>query len=216
MKTETRMLFEQAIREMPKNIDEDYTTESYKIQSSKRIVATRALNGLASLVELFSPEEVAIAPTDIEVLLRLLEMPEAIEVLSKTDPLAGAKVRGLRVKEQLLKAEGGVISTQEAADLLHLSRQAIDKRRKKGQLIGLSMGRRGYVYPVWQFVEEGTLSGLELVLAELRDHDAWMQTAFMVNSNTLLNGETPLALLRRGEVEAVRQAAREYCEQGAA
>jgi hypothetical protein len=129
---------------------------------------------------------------------------------------AAAKVRGLRARERLLMAEGGVVSSQQAAEVLGMSRQGIDKSRRNKQLIGLSLGRRGFIYPVWQFVEGGTLPRLESVLAELHDLDAWMQTAFMVNSNTRLNGESPLALLRRGEVEAVRAAASEYGKQGAA
>lgn len=218
MNTDPRMLLEEAIRENTPSVVEATTRvlQQTRKQPVKRIIMTRALNGLASLLELSPPEDVADASSDLEVLLRILEMPESVRVLSETDPLAAAKVRGLRAREQLLNVEGGVVSSEQAADLLHMSRQGIDKRRKKGQLIGLSIGRRGYVYPVWQFVQGGTLPGLESVLSELRDHDAWMQTAFMVNANTRLNRESPLAKLRCGHLEEVRQAAREYGNHGAA
>lgn len=217
MLAETRMLFEEAIQDMSPNDEGDATANlNGKNSSLKRILVTRALNGLASLLERTSPELAAKASSDSEVLLRLLEMPEFGEMLIESDPLAAARVRGLRAREQLLNANGGVLSSQEAAEILNISRQAIDKRRKKRQLIGLSMGRRGYVYPVWQFAQGGTVAGLESVLAELHDQDPWMQTAFIVNSNTRLNGESPLKLLLRGDVEAVIEAAREYGKHGAA
>jgi hypothetical protein len=41
-------------------------------------------------------------------------------------------------------------------------------------------------------------------------------TAFLVAPNSRLNGDTPLAMIRRGDVEAVLRAARAYGEHGAA
>jgi hypothetical protein len=38
-----------------------------------------------------------------------------------------------------------------------MSRQAVEKRRKAGRLIGVSLGRRGFGYPAWQFAERGRL-----------------------------------------------------------
>jgi hypothetical protein len=85
-----------------------------------------------------------------------------------------------------------------------------------GTLIGLSLGRKGYVYPVWQFAEGGTLPGLQAVLAELSDVGPWMQAAFMLSADARLNGERPLDELRRGHVQQVIAAAHVYGEQGGA
>jgi hypothetical protein len=155
------------------------------------------------------------APSDYAVLLQVLEEPEALALMAE-DPLTPAKLRGLRQREELLRAEGGTISAEAAANLLRLTRQAVDKRRRVGRLIGLSTGRRGYAYPSWQFNSEGgTLQGLETILAELKDHDPWMQTTFMLSPNMALDGETPLAGIRRGELDRVRHAALLYGEHGA-
>jgi hypothetical protein len=103
------------------------------------------------------------------------------------------------------------------AKLLGISRQAVDKRRRAGKLIGVSLGKRGYAYPIWQFGGgHGTLHGLEDVLEAMSEFGPWTQYAFMIGGNYRLNGETPLACLRRGEVEPVVRAASAYGEHGAA
>jgi hypothetical protein len=118
------------------------------------------------------------------------------------------------MRQQLLEAEGGPLRVEEVATLLRLSRQAVDKRRRAGRLLGLRAEHRGYAYPSWQFTVHGLLTGLEEVLRDLGGQDPWMQLAFMVSGNRSLDGETPLHALRRGHVAAVRRAARLYGEQG--
>jgi len=135
--------------------------------------------------------------------------------LQRDDLLARARLRGLDARARLLQAEGGPLSVDAVGRLLHITRQAVDKRRRAGRLLGLRIGRRGYAYPSWQFGEAGTLPGLEEVLLDLLNHDPWMQVGFFLNGNVRLGGESPLAELRRGHVEAVQRAARAYGEQGA-
>jgi hypothetical protein len=57
---------------------------------------------------------------------------------------------------------------------------------------------------------------LDPVLADLGGYDPWMQVIFMLGGNDRLDGETPLARLRRGELASVRRAARTFGEQGGA
>jgi hypothetical protein len=187
--------------------------------AGKDAFAARVLNAVCRLV--VEEDERALtaasgAPSDYDVLLQILERPTALHALDD-GPLAAAKLRGLRYREQLLNAEGGTLSSQEVAGALKITRQAVDKRRQAGRLIGLSTGRRGYAYPAWQFDPQGgTLPGLEAVLDDLRDHDPWMQLAFMLNPNAYLDDRTPLEMLRRGGLETIRRAARAFGEQGAA
>jgi hypothetical protein len=186
--------------------------------AGKRAFTSRVLNAIARVVtegEEQSLTAAAGAASDFEVLLQVLERPDVLAVLDE-EPLTAARLRGLRYRETLLNAEGGTVSSSEAGEILGISRQAVDKRRRAGQLLGLSLGRRGYAYPVWQFdPKAGTLAGLEDVLAALEGFDSWMQAAFMLNPNTRLDGEAPLEALHRGEVERVKRAARVYGEQGA-
>jgi hypothetical protein len=184
----------------------------------KTVFITRALNAVANLSEdtdEASLQSVAAAPSDFSVLVRALEKPEATEQLRKDDPLLPARIRAIQAKQQLLSAEGGTFSVTEVAKFLSISRQAVDKRRRLGRLIAVSRGRRGYVYPAWQFGEHGTLPGLERILDVLQRHDEWMKIAFMLNANTRLGGRRPLDELRTGRVETVLEAARSYGEQGA-
>ncbi|MDO8692149.1 MAG: hypothetical protein Q7R39_19430 [Dehalococcoidia bacterium] len=181
--------------------------------------AARALNALARLtgeLDERSLGNAAGAPSDYATLLQALEDPAALTALRREDPLASARLRGLHSKERLLEAEGGVISAEDAAGLLHITRQAVDKRRRAGRLIGVNTGRHGYAYPMCQFAPQGgVLPGLGLVLGELHEHGPWMQLAFLLNQNTLLGGDTPLAELRLGHLESVVTAAHSYGEQGA-
>jgi hypothetical protein len=191
---------------------------SVKGQRVQGAYAARALVALRQLVE-SADQNVLIdatgAPSDYAVLVDALAQPAVVERLREVDPLAPARLRGLRAKERLLAAEGGTLSAGEVAQVLGITRQAVDLRRKRGKLIGLLLGRHAYAYPAWQFGSEGVLPGLEQVLSDLSRYDPWMQVAFMLGANDLLEGETPLAELRRGNLEATRAAARLFGEHAA-
>jgi hypothetical protein len=161
-----------------------------------------------------APDTRALIATEstFDALVRMLDRPEVLAELRPRDPLAAARLRGLRLQQEIMAAEGGSISGRQLADVLGITRQAVDKRRKRGALIGLSLGRRGYAYPVWQI----GLTGLEDVLAELKELDPWTQAAYMLARNRWLDGETPLDALRAGNLEAALAAARMYGEQVAA
>ncbi len=187
--------------------------------AEKDAFAARVVNAISRLVAEEDERVLTVAagaPSDYDVLLQALENPAAMRLLDE-GPLAGAKLRGLRYREKMLTAEGGTLSSQAVAGILKISRQAVDKRRQAGRLIGLSTGRRGYAYPAWQFdAEHGTLPGLEDVLDDLSSHDPWMQVSFMLNSNAYLDDRTPLEALRAGELNPVRRAAQAFGEHGAA
>lgn len=103
--------------------------------------------------------DAASAPTDVEVLVRVLQQPATLALLHAEDPLGPARLRGLAERQRLLGAEGGTWSAQEVASHLSVTRQAVNKRRQQGTLLGLDAGRHGYLYPAWQFARQGTVSG---------------------------------------------------------
>jgi biotin operon repressor len=165
---------------------------------------TRGIEGLIEIAESENLVDITAADSNYEVLLAALQTPEALSLLTQRDPLTLAKIRGLKLKQQLIEAEGGCTSSEEVAELLGITRQAINKRRLQGQLIGLSRGKGKYIYPRWQFTDTGkTLSGLEAVLKELKQLDPWTQLAFFLNTNVRLEEKTPLEMLRMGKVEPV-------------
>jgi hypothetical protein len=179
----------------------------------------RAINALSGLEDVLSHESIAeatAASTDLLVLLKALTAPAVAPELAAKDPLAAARLRGAQRQQKMLEESGGALNGAEVAEILNISRQAVDKRRRQGQLIGLTQGRRGYAFPVWQFEGGKTIPNLEDVLDSLRGHDPWMQFAFFINPNDRLEGKTPLDRLRAGELEPVLRAAESYGEHGAA
>lgn len=176
--------------------------------------ATRAIENLAATLDPTSLQEAAAAPTDIGVLLVALQQPAALGSVLEQDPLAEAKLRGQIRRKELLEAEGGVVGPEELGNLLGITRQSVDKRRKAGTLLALEIGNR-FVYPAWQVEGNKTLDRLEEVLAALKDHDEWRKLSFFVHGNIRLEGRSPLEALRIGEYENVLRAARSLGEHGA-
>lgn len=180
---------------------------------------SRALNALSEITKGLSDrwiEEATAAPTDYQVLVEALSASPILSELREAGPLARAKLRGLVGRKRVIEQMGGTLTAEEAADLLGITRQAVDKRRNQQQLIGLTQGRRGYAYPSFQFEDGQTIAGLAEVLQALDVHDSWMQLMFFANGNTRLDGATPLEALRQGKLDSVIRVAEIYGEQGAA
>jgi hypothetical protein len=134
------------------------------------------------------------------------------------EPLAKARFRGVIAMRQMLGAEGGTLSGQQVAELLGITRQGVDKRRKAGQLLAVEAPRRGYLYFAWQFTDAGEeLPGLVDVLKALGEHDPWAQARFFLSGNARLRGKRPLDLLRAGarELDRVLLAAGAFAQHGA-
>jgi hypothetical protein len=161
-------------------------------------------------------DEATAAPTDYLVAVEALSAAPEIAQLFADDPFLAAKFRGLKRKQQMLEAAGGALTSEQVAEVLGISRQAVDKRRASNQLLALTQGRRGYSYPSFQFGDGRTIAGLEEVLGQLSELDPWMQMVFFSTPNERLGGRTPLETLRQGSVDEVKAVAGGYGEQGAA
>lgn len=118
----------------------------------------------------------------------------------------------LDVRSQMLNAEGGTFSAREVARMLNVSRPTVYNWHKQGDIVGVSYQARKLQFPAWQFERDGLLPGLNQVLHILAEDGAWAQIGFMLNPNLRLNGDAPLDLLRRGDVDSVLAAARMYGE----
>jgi hypothetical protein len=161
-------------------------------------------------------DEATAAPTDYLVAVEALSAAPEIAQLSADDPFVAARFRGLKRKQQMLEAAGGALTSGQVAEVLGISRQAVDKRRAANQLLALTQGRRGYSYPSFQFDDGKTIAGLEEVLGQLRELDPWMQLVFFTTPHERLGGQTPLEMLKEGLLDEVKAVARGYGEQGAA
>ena len=135
--------------------------------------------------------------------------------LEEEDPIAAAKLRGMKRRQEMLKAAGGTMTSEQVAEALNLSRQAVDKLRSSNQLLALTQGRRGYCYPSFQFDEGKTLDGIERVLKGLSSVDPWMQLNFFTTPDERLEGKSPIEALQQGKINEVARIAGTYGEQGA-
>jgi len=160
-------------------------------------------------------DEATAAPTDYLVVLEALSSAVESSQLIADDPFIAAKFRGLKRKKQMLETAGGTLTSEQVAEVLGISRQAVDKRRLSNQLLALTQGKRGYSYPSFQFDDGRTIPGLEEVLGELKSLDPWMQMVFFTNPHERLGVKTPIERLQKGSIEDVKSIAVEYGEQGA-
>ncbi|HZO55253.1 MAG TPA: hypothetical protein VFB63_21270 [Bryobacteraceae bacterium] len=189
----------------------------FELEPHQRIFLGRAVQAVLELTHLDEDSLVRAAEsrTDADVLIRALQSPSALQTIEQVEPLAGALLEGITARRELIEQGGGTYTSQQAASALGITTQAIHKRRMAGRLIGLYMGKQGYLYPVWQFDGSGTLPGLEQVLERLHDIDAWMQAVFFLNPNPQLDGTRPLDALRSGQLEEVVEVASTIGEHGA-
>lgn len=204
-------------REMPPSLVAAVTRlmGSVATHEAQATLVSRVLDALTRSISegnLSDPMEVD-QQSHLAVLINWLNRPEVLADLRQTvSPITVARLRGLAVKEKLLAAEGGALSAKEMAHALGITRQAVDARRKRGALIGLTMGKRGFVYPSWQL----GLEGLDAVLYELQGLDPWSQLAFLLTSNVWLDGDRPIDALRNGDFDLAVDAARTHGQQVAA
>lgn len=194
---------------------ESKPTASKKVSAIRNIFFQRSLRAIEELQSLDEKKlaEAVQAPTDYSVLLSALNTEEALASIRSHDPLAGARLRGLDAKRKLVEAEGGALSTAQIAKALHITRQAVDKRRKERKLLGVELGKKGFRYPARQI----GLPHLEEVLESLGDRDSWEQIAFFLNPSALLEDRAPLQVVQEGErdIDDVLRVASAYGEQGA-
>lgn len=135
---------------------------------------------------------------------------------SPADPLQRARMRGYERVRQLSQAEGGCLTAQEVAELLNVTRQGVDWKRKSRHLLAASLpGRRGWMYPAWQLAGGAPLVGMDLLLTRLEEAgvEGWAAVHFFLAP---MEGTQvrPLDALRLGDIGPVLRVASLMREQG--
>jgi hypothetical protein len=125
-------------------------------------------------------------------------------------PLGGGMAEALRgganFKQRALQA-AEMLSSDNAAALIGITREALRKRRAAGMALGLEGGKRGVRYPAWQF-DDDVLPHLPAILSAFRQRDDWGKYLFFTQPEPLLGGQSPLDALHDGQgKEVVRIAA---------
>jgi hypothetical protein len=119
---------------------------------------------------------------------------------------AGAKTS----REKLVK-EGQLLPAGEMWGRLGVTRQALAKARQSGRTFTVDVGPQQY-YPAFFLSEDIDRRALESVAALLGDLPGWSKWQFFTSAKASLGGVTPLAALRKGELEKVRKAATAFAE----
>ena len=135
--------------------------------------------------------------------------------LSLVSPLETAIKRGENAKTSFLSKQGGALSNIEACRVLGCSPPELETMRRNHQVLGLSVNEE-LVYPAWQFIEGKVSSGLDKVLAALKEDGAWTQVIFLLTGDIRLDGAIPLEKLKEGEIDQVVRAAKCYGSHSAA
>ena len=134
---------------------------------------------------------------------------------SRVDTIAGpasTTIDADKAKRRLAaRTRGGapeaLLTSEELAARTGLrTRQSVHDWRRKGRIVGWQNARRGYVFPARQLDDRNRpLAGLDRVTGLFAEgYAAWV---WLTTPRPALDGAEPLALLARGEVERVAEAA---------
>jgi hypothetical protein len=124
-------------------------------------------------------------------------------------------LEGNKVLEDLVFLSGKPFSQNVIARINGYDIEQVIKMRETKQLLGIPDINHGFLYPAFQFVEDGNvLSGFSEVL-EILNCDDIMKLQWLQTRNITLEGQTPLEILKSGDVNSVINAARNYGEQRA-
>jgi hypothetical protein len=156
------------------------------------------------------------SPTDMGGVASLLSDLAPLGVdLSAVDPFVEAMARGSAVKQELLTGAGGALTSSQAACVLGITRQAVDKRRSRRALLAVPSGSGEYLYPACQFTTDGVIHGLEDVLQAFQIQSPWTQLSALMAPTPALGGKTILEALKSGRLEKAIDVAASFGEQAA-
>ncbi|MBN9560848.1 MAG: DNA-binding protein [Alphaproteobacteria bacterium] len=161
--------------------------------------AGHAIDQIAKSASIEVLADALAASTDFGAVVRALRDPAAFPATVPLDPLTDALARGVAERENLAAKAQGLLSAEEAGRILGgISRQAVDKRRRAGQLLGVRLAN-DWRYPALQFGSAGEVAqGLADVLQVLADLSPWATLDFLLAEDDALGGLSPLEALRQG------------------
>jgi len=161
--------------------------------------AGQAIDQIAKSASVEVLAEALAASTDFGAVARALRDPAAFPAAVPLDPLADALARGVVERERLAAMAHGLLSAEEAGRILGgITRQAVDKRRRAGQLLAVRVAN-DWRYPAAQFGATGEVAErLADVLHALAELSPWAVLDFLLTNDDALGGLSPLAALRRG------------------
>lgn len=170
----------------------DDLREAFLRRSEAVIDRIARLADKATLLEAMS------APTDYGALAVVMaDLGSAGAAVRDLDPDAVDLVAEIAHREELERRAGGNLSAEDVGRLLGISRQAVDKRRRSGNLLATRQGGN-WVYPRAQFQDKETIPCLATVVSGLVESGPWVTLEFLVTADDALAGMTPRDALVKG------------------
>lgn len=116
--------------------------------------------------------------------------------------LQAAEARGTALKQDLLAA-ADMLTSAEMAGRLGMSAEGVRLKRKRHEVIGLELAKRGIRYPAWQILEQQRLLPALPRLFEILGGDPWTIYRFLLQHHPELDGARALDALRDGRTDRV-------------
>jgi hypothetical protein len=132
---------------------------------------------------------------------------------SVEDSFRLAKMRGETAKLDILNQVGPMLTLQQAAAVLSVSKQAVHKRLQNQSLFGIKYQEEIRI-PAWQIRDAEVVPGIGRVLKNLDTTD-WGKLLFLHTTSMQLQDRKPKDLILEGKGDLVAQLAAEFGEQGA-
>jgi hypothetical protein len=182
----------------------------FEKKSVARATAARVLSGVSEGVKRANTTgqlvrvTYVIRPTNDVPQIELEEVaPQAKDAL--TEALEAAKLRGAARVAEILKGPE-MLSADEFAEEIGATRETVNRKRKRHEVLGLQGAKRGLRFPKWQISGDGELiHGLPELFGALDGHP-WSVFRFLIREHDALNGRTGLDALRKGQLDQVIEA----------
>lgn len=163
--------------------------------------------------ELVAIIDAGIVPSSIRAKLKAPENPALKKEEAQKQLLEDIYSKGRRRVFDLLLAEGGCVDAEEFAQILGTSERDVSDMADRGFIFRVQRPTGESAYPVWQVSGGRILPGMDVVLAQLAEHNDIAKLRFFLNRNLFLGEVSPLSALREGHVESVIRASRIYLTQ---
>ncbi len=118
------------------------------------------------------------------------------------EALDAARARGAALKDEMF-SDPDMLSTAGLAERLGMSEEGIRLKRRRHEVLGVEVAKRGIRYPAWQVLPgRQILPGLPRLFAVLGD-DPWRLLRFLQQHHAELRGKCAFEALQQGRVEEV-------------
>ena len=161
------------------------------LQHVRRVLAE------AEIVE-FRPVEIVLTPEDVPA-----------GPIAEADRLqlsiTAALERG-RVYKENLAGDPSMLTTAEMAKRLGMSEEGVRQKRRRHEIVGLQLAKRGYRYPDWQILPDGRVLPELPRIAAILGNDTWRLYRFLLQYHQEA-GARAVDALKRGRIRGVLAAA---------